>query len=280
MLEEIDAVEGILTSSLLIGCAWTDSPYTSTSVIVTAEKDKSLAQKCAAHLAKAVWEHREEFKPDVETVSVDEAISKALSAPESTVFISDSGDNITAGGAGDIPLFVEKLLKAGAPDAVVAGIADAKAVARCAEAGEGAALTVEIGGKLDKINGSPLNVTGKVIHLPSSGGAGVGTPHPSEGKQPSLAVLRVEGVDIVLTSERQAFTTLESFRRAGIDALKRKIVVVKLGYLFPELRDNALRAIMALSPGFTDLRMEILPFQRVRHPIFPLDKDFTWQPEE
>jgi microcystin degradation protein MlrC len=95
-----------------------------------------------------------------------------------------------------------------------------------------------------------------------------------------LAVLRVEGVNIVLTSKRQAFTTLESFRRAGIDALKHKIVVVKLGYLFPELRDNALRAIMALSPGFTDLRMEILPFQRVRHPIFPLDKDFTWQPEE
>jgi microcystin degradation protein MlrC len=271
MLEEIDAIEGILTSSLLIGCAWTDSPYTSTSVIVTAEKDKQLAQKWAAQFAEAVWKQREAFKPDVETASVDEAISRALSASESTVFISDSGDNITAGGAGDIPLFAERLLKAGAPDAVVAGIADAKAVAHCAEAGEGAALMVEIGGKLDKINGSPLNVTGKVIYL---------SPHPSEGKQPSLAVLRVEGVDIVLTSERQAFTTLESFRRAGIDALKRKIVVVKLGYLFPELRDNALRAIMALSPGFTDLRMEILPFQRVRHPIFPLDKDFTWQPEE
>ncbi|MBM3242283.1 M81 family metallopeptidase [Candidatus Poribacteria bacterium] len=271
MLEEIDTVEGILTSSLLVGCAWTDSPYTSTSVIVTAEKDNQLAQKCAARLAEAVWKQRGEFKTDVETASVDEAISKALSASESTVFISDSGDNITAGGAGDITLFVEKLLRAGASDAVVAGIADADAVARCAKVGEGASLTMEIGGKLDKINGSPLNVTGKVIHL---------SPHPSEGKQPSLAVLRVEGVDIVLTSARQAFTTLESFRRAGIDALKRKIVVVKLGYLFPELRDNAPKTIMALSPGFTDLRMEMLPFQRVRRPIFPLDKDFIWQPGE
>ena len=270
MLDEIDAVESILTSSLLIGCAWTDSPYTSTSVIVTAEEDKQLAQKWAARLANEVWRHREEFKIDVETASVDEAISRAIKAPESTVFISDSGDNITAGGAGDIPLFAEKLLEAGAPDAVVAGIADPKAVATCVEADEGASVTVEIGGKLDRINGSPLNVTGKVIHL---------APSPSEGRQPSLAVLRVEGVDIVLTSSRQAFTTLESFHRAGIDALKRKIVVVKLGYLFPQLRDNAPRAIMALSPGFTDLRMEMLPFQRVECPIFPLNKEFTWQPE-
>ncbi|MBC8233726.1 MlrC C-terminal domain-containing protein [bacterium] len=238
------------------------------SVIVTAERDKQLAQKCAAQLGEAVWKQREEFKTDVETASVDEAISKALKAPESNVFISDSGDNITAGGAGDIPLFVEGLLKAGAPDAVVAGISDPEAVARCVEVGKGVSLTIEIGGKLDKINGSPLSVTGKVIHL---------SPNLSEEKGPSLAVLRVEGVDIVLTSTRQAFTTLESFHRVGIDALKRKIVVVKLGYLFPQLRDNAPRAIMALSPGFTDLRMEMLPFQRVRRPIFPLDKDFTWQ---
>jgi microcystin degradation protein MlrC len=266
MLDEIDAVEGILTSSLLIGCAWTDSPYTSTSVIVTAEKDKQLAQRWAKRLAHEVWKQREEFKIDVETASVDEAISRALKAPESTVFISDSGDNITAGGAGDIPLFAAKLLQAGAPDAVVAGIADPEAVASCVEVGEGASVTVEIGGKLDRTNGRPLNVTGKVIHL---------APHPSAEQQPSLAVLRVDGLDIVLTSSRQAFTTLESFHRADIDALKRKIIIVKLGYLFPQLRDHAPRAIMALSPGFTDLRMERLPFQSVQRPIFPLDKEFA-----
>jgi microcystin degradation protein MlrC len=60
----------------------------------------------------------------------------------------------------------------------------------------------------------------------------------------------------------------------------RKIVVVKLGYLFPELRDNARMAIMALSPGFSDLRMEMLSFKRLRRPIFPLDRDFSWQPSK
>jgi microcystin degradation protein MlrC len=264
MLEEIEAVPGILDASLMIGCAWTDSPYTSVSVLVMAEKDRDLADRQAARLAGAVWEQREAFRPDVETAAPEEAVARALSARESTVFISDSGDNVTAGGAGDIPRFVERLLGAQAPDAVVGGIADAAAVAACARAGVGARLTLSIGGKLDRVHAQPLEVTGTVRHL-----------DPAEA--PTLAVLQVDGVSVVLTADRRAFTSFAGFQQAGIDPLAHKIVVVKLGYLFPELRDHAPRAIMALSPGFTDLRVEALPYRRVARPIFPLDREMEWQ---
>jgi microcystin degradation protein MlrC len=60
--------------------------------------------------------------------------------------------------------------------------------------------------------------------------------------------------------------------------MAQKIVVVKLGYLFPDLYDHAPRAIMAFSPGATDLRLKELPFQHLQHPIFPLDGDFDWEP--
>lgn len=152
MLPKIEAVPGIMDATLMIGCAWTDSPYTTVSVLVMAERDHDLTHRQAARLARAVWEQRAAFGPDVETATPEEAVSRALSASESTVFISDSGDNVTAGGAGDIPLFVERLLAAQASDAVVAGIADAAAVSRCAEAGLGTRLTLAIGGKLDSIH--------------------------------------------------------------------------------------------------------------------------------
>jgi microcystin degradation protein MlrC len=264
MLEEIEAVPGILDASLMIGCAWTDSPYTSVSVLVMAERDRQLAHQQAARLATAIWEQREAFGPDVATASPEEAVGQALSASESTVFISDSGDNVTAGGAGDMPLMAERLLAAGAPDAVVAGIADADAVAACARAGAGARLVLAIGGKLDQVHARPLEVTGTVRHL-----------DPPE--TPTLAVLQVDGLSLVLTADRRAFTTLDSFQRAGIDPLQRRIVVVKLGYLFPELRDHAPRAIMALSPGFTDLRVEAFPYRRVARPIYPLDRQMEWR---
>jgi len=259
-LSEIESQDGILDASILIGCAWTDSPYTSVSVIVVAEEDSRKAHEYAAALARDIWMRREEFGPDAETVSVGEAVREAIEAREHPVFISDSGDNVTAGGAGDIPLLLEKLLEAGATDAVIAGLADPDAVTRCAQAGVGSKITLNIGGKLDKVNGHPLEVTGVVEYINS----------------PSLAVLKVEGVRVILASDRRAFTTLRSFEQAKVNPLDQKIVVVKVGYLFSELRDIAEKAIMALSPGFTNLQLEQLPYKRIMRPIFPLDGDFGW----
>jgi microcystin degradation protein MlrC len=50
-------------------------------------------------------------------------------------------------------------------------------------------------------------------------------------------------------------------------------VVVKIGYLEPEL--YAMRAdwILALTPGGVDQNLERLPYKRIQRPMFPLDKD-------
>jgi len=166
-LAEIDQVPGMMNASLLIGCAWTDSAYTTASVIAVAEQDHELAQQQAAGLARQVWGQRHNFDFGVETATIDEAIRRAMAAPERPVFISDSGDNVTAGGAGDLPLFIERLLALGARDALVAGLADPEAVRRCLAAGEGATVELSIGGKLDQLNSRPLDLTGRVVRLSS-----------------------------------------------------------------------------------------------------------------
>lgn len=186
-----------------------------------------------------------------------EAIDAAMGIGEGPVFISDSGDNVTAGGAGDIPTILGGLLRAGATEAVVAGITDPQAISACARAKEGSELSLHIGGKLDGVNGHPLEVKGMVERV-----------HP-----PGLAIIKIKGVEVILISERRAFTTLKDFQEAGIDPLERRMIVVKLGYLFSEIRNIASRAIMALSTGFTSLEVEKLPYKRVKRPIFPLDKD-------
>ncbi len=261
MLEEVDRVPGILTSSVMVGFAWADVPHASASVIVVAEKDRAVAHEQAVKLAEEFWNRREGFVFDVESCSIDEAIDRALISDEKPVFISDSGDNPTAGATGDIPLFVERLLAKNVRDAVVGGIADAEAVRACTTAGLDTELTLSIGGKLDKIHGTPLSVTERVVFLAEN-----------------AAVLRVEGVDVILTADRRPFVTPQQFEALNINLLSQEIVVVKLGYLFPALRDIAPKAIMALSPGISNEVIEDLPFHRVRRPIFPLDRDFTWSP--
>jgi microcystin degradation protein MlrC len=256
-LWNIESEGGILDASILIGCAWTDSPYTSVSVIVVAEDDKQKAYKRANSLAREIWERREKFGTEVETASVEEAIRKAMREQVRPVVISDSGDNVTAGGAGDTTIFLENLVEAGATDAVVAGITDPEAVDLCAQAGAGSEITLNVGGKLDRINGYPLELTGIVEHV----------------DPPSLTVLRIGGVRVILISERRAFSELRSFERAGVNPLEQRIIVVKVGLLFSEIRDIARKAIMALSPGFTSLMLEKLPYKRIKRPVFPLDRD-------
>ncbi|MDC0387112.1 MlrC C-terminal domain-containing protein, partial [Flavobacteriaceae bacterium] len=53
------------------------------------------------------------------------------------------------------------------------------------------------------------------------------------------------------------------------------ILVVKIGYLVPELYDLRGDWIMALTPGGVDQDLERLGYKRVKRPIFPLDKEMT-----
>ena len=258
-LPEIEQRPGVLDASIMIGCAWADTPRTSTAALVVAW-ERAVAEREARLLAEDVWGRRADFAPEAETATLAEAVERALLATERPVFLSDSGDNVTAGGAGDLTLVLAELLRVDARDALVAGLADAAAVQRCHAAGVGATVRVALGGKLDTVNGGPLPVEATVLHA-----------------APGLARLRCGGVEVIVAADRRAFTTVAGIAAAGADVRAYKIVVVKQGYLFPELRGVAARSILALTPGFTDLDLPRLPFWRVPRPIFPLDPDVTWQ---
>ena len=264
-LEKIDRLPGILTASIMVGYVWADDPHSSASVIVTGT-NRALARQQATRLAQQYWDVRMEFGFGVQAGSIDECIRLALDAPESTVFISDAGDNPTAGAVGDVPVFVERLLAHDVPDAVVASIVDPAAVAACRAAGLGAEVNVSLGGKLDSLHGPPLPVRGRVAHLAA--------PRLRGGHQ---AVLQVRGVRVIVTERRKAFHRVDDFREVGINPLAHKIVVIKIGYLAPDLQRVAPRALLALSPGAVDQAIERLPYQRIRRPIYPLDPDMGWQ---
>lgn len=64
------------------------------------------------------------------------------------------------------------------------------------------------------------------------------------------------------------------FASIGLDYHQFHIVVVKLGYLFPELAEEADRSILAFTPGASCERLEDMHLKRIRRPMFPLDDDF------
>jgi len=267
-LPQFDQMPGVLDASLFVGFAWVDEARAHAAAVVTGT-DPEVIHQAATQLAQMYWEARTDFHFGTPVGSIDECITWALAAPETTVFISDSGDNTTAGAVGDIPLCLARVLAYAPPSAVVAGITDAAAVAICEAAGIGATVDLSLGGKLDRIHGQPLPVRGQVLGLFDN--------DREKGRQ---AVVQVEMVKVIITERRTAFTKVSDFTQVGVDPLAHKIVVVKLGYLFPDLLRVAPLAYMALSPGAADQALERLPYQHIERPMYPLDKGMVWSPEK
>ena len=265
-LAETDKQPGILDASIFVGYVWADEPRATATVIVTGT-DEAVNRHEAARLGQLYWEARHDFNFGVPTGTIDECIEMAMAAEEDCVFISDSGDNPTAGGVGDVPAFLERLLAHDVPSALLASITDAVAVAQCQATGLNNTVTVSLGGKLNPVHGKPLTVTGRVIYLRQADVVGG-----------DIAVLQSGGVKIIITQRRKPFHFIAEFEKLGIEPLAHKIVVIKIGYLVPDLKRAAPKALLALSPGAVNQDIQSLPFQRIQRPMFPLDEDMGWTP--
>lgn len=269
-LDTLERQEGILDVSIFVGYAWADLPRSAMKVFVVAEDsvylDKAKSEACS--LAQSIWDLRHQMELDVESGDIYKMIKRAYQLPQKTIFISDSGDNTTAGAPGDNPQVIKALIDSNAKNALVAGLVDEEAYRKCVEIGIGKNIHLTLGGKKDTVFGSPLTLDVTIEAL---------SPDSLLSTSRGVALVRSQGVDIAIINSRRSFTTLQDFEEIGLDPLSFKIVVVKLGYLYPELRDIAPAHLMALTSGFCNLDIPSLPFTQVQRPVYPLDLDMEWK---
>jgi microcystin degradation protein MlrC len=267
-LAPMEAQPGVWDAALMVGYVWADEPRVTACVVMTGTDEAVLANEAKA-LAQAYWDARESFTFGMWTGGVQACIERALASPTRPVVLADSGDNPTAGGVGDRADLLRALLEAGATGALVAGIADGPAVQRCLAAGAGASVRLDIGHSLHPAGGRPLRVDAVVRSL--SGGPAQGAPH--------TAVVDIQGLTLVLCEARRPYHLLSDFTELGLDPLSARLIVVKSGYLSPELAAIARPGLMALSPGVVDQDVERLPRPRKVRPTFPFDRDFSFEPQ-
>jgi microcystin degradation protein MlrC len=265
-LPGMNAEPGVLDASLLVGYVWADEPRATASAVLTGTK-LDLLKKDALALARQYWDARKEFKFGVPTGTLSECIEQAQRLRSKPVVVSDSGDNPTGGGTGDRAEVLAELLRHNVQDAVIAGIADRPATEACYRAGVGATLPLRIGGTLDPEGSRPVEVAAKVAFLLS-------TDRPPERE----AVIEVRGLSVVLTARRRPFHELRDFTSLGLEPTRFKIVVVKAGYLVPEIANIANPNLMALTDGAINQDIEHLPKSKYRLPSYPFEPDLQWKP--
>ena len=261
---EIDG-EHVLDASIQVGYVWADEPRM-TACAIAIGTDVAAISDSALRLAQRYWEHRADFRFGVDALPVDDCILRAITDRAAPVLISDSGDNPTAGGVGDVTYFLERALTLQPPDLVYASIPDAAAVQRCIDVGLGADIELEIGGRLDTLNSQPLPLSGRVAFL-----------KPDDANP--QAVLQVGGIRVILTTKRTPFHHRRQFLDLGIAPEAHHIVAVKIGYLVPELKAMAQKSYLALSPGAVNQDIVSLPFKRIQRPCYPFDPEMEWTPQ-
>ncbi|MFC7648700.1 MlrC C-terminal domain-containing protein [Streptosporangium lutulentum] len=129
-------------------------------------------------------------------------------------------------------------LRSGAVSAIYASIVDPEAVAAAFAAGEGADVTVHAGGKIDPGPAGPVELSGTVYSLRRD--------EPVGG---DIAVIEVGGLRVILTSRRKPYHEIVDFTRLGLDPAESDLVIVKIGYLEPELYELAADWLLASRPA-------------------------------
>ena len=258
---EIDG-ERVMDVTVQVGYVWADEPRM-TACAIAIGQDEGAIGDAASRLAALYWRHRADFQFGVKALSVDDCLQAAMNEDAHPVVISDSGDNPTAGGTGDLSYFLARALEIGPPDMICAAIRDETAVKQCMAAGVNARVNLAVG---DSGDGQPLKVGGTIAFI------------KADERNPQV-VLQSGGIRAILTAKRTPFHRRQQFLDLGITPEEHDIIAIKIGYLVPELKTLAKRAYLALSPGAVNQDIAALPYQRITRPCYPFDADMTWSPQ-
>lgn len=126
----------------------------------------------------------------------------------------------------------------------------------------GAKVEAHVGAMVDDRYAPPLLISGTVRSIVQG-----------DKNAEAEVVVRVGSVDVIVTKKRKPYHTEADFTRLGLNPREADIVMVKIGYLVPELYNMQADWLLALTPGGVDQDLERLDYQRINRPMFPLDKD-------
>ncbi|KAI0130036.1 hypothetical protein BJ170DRAFT_618522 [Xylariales sp. AK1849] len=268
----VETWKGVLDAAVWVGYAWADEPRNRAAIVATGWGGEVI--KAAEHLAELFWDSRKAFAFVAPTGSFAECIDAALASAARPYFISDSGDNPTAGGSGDVTWGLTQLLarpefkKKDGPTVIYASIPGPEAVRIAVEGGIGGIVTVTAGAEVDYVYADPITMTGRVHSI-------------KQGDQHAdiEVVLQVGSVYAILTRLRKPYHLERDFVDLGLFPRSAAIVIVKIGYLEPELYDMAADWMLGLTPGGVDQDLGRLGHHRIRRPMWPFDKTFEVRPD-
>jgi len=265
-----------------------DNPDAGFGVLVTTNDDPDLAAELANELATEAWSLRDGFLGGVasfehaaeliHSLDSEEDVDMPVSGP---LVLVDIADNPWSGGPGDSVELLRFFFAQRVEGAAIALVRDPEVVREAIAAGPGGKITVNLGGKTDRLHGEPLPVRAHVKLL--SDGRYVNDGPMMAGLTVDLgptALLLCEPasgpssppVEVLVTTRAETPVDLNVFRCHGIEPTRHRVLGLKgKGHFRAAFEPIARRVVLVEGPGTTGADLSRLTFRKVRRPIWPLD---------
>lgn len=211
-------------------------------------------------------------------VTPEEAMFRLEEHREGPVLLVEPSDDVGAGAPGDSTHILRVLVEHGVQGAGVI-IQDAEAVRSLQGALPGERCELVIGGKSGEPGAEPLNLEVELVS--TSDGRFVVEDRQSllatmlgeEIDMGSCAVIRHEGVTVLLTSHRTPPFDLGQWRSQGVDPEELFVIGIKASVEHKRAYDPIAVACYTVDlPGPCPLELSRLPYERVSRPIYPVDE--------
>ena len=281
LAREMESRPGVITVSTFPMQPWLDVEEGGWASVVVTDDDPALAEALAEELTRCVWGLREDLMVQL-SIPVEEAVRRAEQAERGVVVLSDTGDSMLGGAAGDSNEILAELVRQQVSGTALVPIVDEPAALRAAELGVGQTAEFMLGRALDPAWGDPIRVTAEIL-LITDGSIGSGSrevpgqpPHHLIGPHEMgvSALLRIGNVLVSVSQYRgRGGVHPVIWAHFGVDSSQAKMVVVKTASNFQYYTDVTSEVIRVDTAGHTQSRVTDFEWTRLPRPAFPLDED-------
>lgn len=267
-LEEIESKYALDALSWTGGFALADTADCGQSVLAYSATQSS-ADIAAGELAAVIESKESAFSAKL--WSAEEAVRFAMDrvaqgSMEGPIVLADTQDNPGGGGTGDSTGLLHSLVASGAKNAVVAMIRDPEVAAQAHSAGNGATISLVLGGKSFPGMNGPWHGHAKVEKLSAGKFAGTG---PMWGGSPIdlglSALVEIDGVKVIVCTNKMQAADQSILRHFELRPEQIGILVLKSSVHFrADFQAVASEVLIVKSPGTVTADLRELPYQRLR----------------
>jgi microcystin degradation protein MlrC len=261
--------------SVFGGFPLSDAPQTGLSVAAVTSGDLRRAETICKEICDAAFAQKQNFIAELEPLQ--SAVARAKQLEEGPILLVDTADNCHSGGGQDCMGVIEQALACGLDNILAGPICDPIAAQRLFDAGVGARMTLQVGGRSSfgaiGAQNTPLELTG-VVSAVSDGKFTVSAPLFT-GMSVDLGnsvVFDTGPMRLVISQSRFEAMDFAMYRIFGLDETSAKYIIIKSKIQYrPTFGTIAKHIIECHGTGPASLDASRFPYKHLIRPIYPLD---------